>query len=54
LLKVRLLRANPSELVHSDGAAIDPLKAWSVMMAGETPGGHGDRSVAVGALDMAI
>jgi D(-)-tartrate dehydratase len=50
----RLLRAEPSALLHSDGSAIDPMKAWSVMMAGEKAGGHGERSVAVGALDMAI
>ncbi len=50
----RLLRAEPCDLLHSDGLAIDPLKAWSVMMAGEKPGGHGERCVAVGALDMAI
>jgi D(-)-tartrate dehydratase len=50
----RLLRADPCTLLHSDGLAIDPLKAWSVMMTGEKPGGHGERSVAVGALDMAI
>jgi D(-)-tartrate dehydratase len=50
----RLLHADPGALLHSDIAVIDPLKAWSVMMAGEKPGGHGERPVAVGALDMAI
>ena len=50
----RLLRADPRTLLHADGLAIDPLKAWSVMMSGEKAGGHGERSVAVGALDMAI
>lgn len=29
----RLLRAVPRDLLHFDGVAIDPLKAWSVMMA---------------------
>jgi L-alanine-DL-glutamate epimerase-like enolase superfamily enzyme len=33
---------------------VDPLKAWDVMMANEKPGGHGDRAVAVAALDMAL
>jgi len=33
---------------------IDPFRAWSAMMADEKPGGHGERSVAVGALDMAL
>jgi L-alanine-DL-glutamate epimerase-like enolase superfamily enzyme len=33
---------------------LDPLEAWAAMMAGEKPGGHGERCVAVGALDMAL
>jgi len=32
----------------------DPHKAWRIMMADEKPGGHGERSVAVGVLDMAL
>lgn len=50
----RLLGANPEDLMRDDQACIDPLKAWTVMMNGEKPGGHGERCVAVGALDMAI
>lgn len=50
----RLLRAKPADLLDRNGHAIDPLCAWHVMMAGEKPGGHGERSVAVGALDMAL
>lgn len=50
----RLLKAEPRALMHSDGEAIDPSRAWTAMMAGEKPGGHGERCVAVGALDMAI
>ena len=50
----RLLGANPGDLMRHDQACIDPLKAWTVMMSGEKPGGHGERCVAVGALDMAI
>jgi L-alanine-DL-glutamate epimerase-like enolase superfamily enzyme len=34
--------------------AIDPLKVWSVMMDGGKACGHGERSVAVWALDMTI
>jgi hypothetical protein len=49
----RLLAANPEEI--QDGAGlIDPAKAWAQMMRNEKPGGHGERSVAVGTLDMAI
>ena len=33
---------------------VDPLRAWDAMMAGEKPGGHGERCVAVGTLDMAL
>jgi D(-)-tartrate dehydratase len=33
---------------------VDPFEAWKVMMTGEKPGGHGDRAVAVGTLDMAL
>ncbi len=50
----RLLAAAPNELSDADGNAIDPNKAWSIMMRGEKPGGHGERCVAVGALDMAL
>ena len=32
----------------------DPREAWRFMMNGEKPGGHGERSVAIGALDMAV
>jgi len=36
------------------GGVIDPELAWDAMMANEKPGGHGERSVAVGVLDMAL
>ena len=50
----RLLRAEMTSLLTEDGANLDPFRAWSAMMAGEKPGGHGERCVAVGTLDMAI
>lgn len=50
----RLLEVRAQDLLRNDGPGIDPFKAWSVMMSGEKPGGHGERCVAVGALDMAI
>ncbi len=50
----RLLGAAPASLLNADGSNLDPEKAWQVMMANEKPGGHGDRSVAVGAMDMAL
>ena len=49
----RLLEADPGDLVDGKGL-IDPARAWSVMMRNEKPGGHGERSVAVGVLDMAL
>jgi D(-)-tartrate dehydratase len=50
----RLMGAAPDSLLNSDQNNIDPEKAWNVMMRNEKPGGHGDRSVAVGTLDMAL
>ena len=49
----RLLDADPMALVDADGV-IDPERTWEVMMQNEKPGGHGERSVAVGILDMAL
>jgi len=48
----RLKSAKPDEIVDARGI-IDPSKAWGLMMRNEKPGGHGERSVAVGVLDMA-
>ena len=50
----RLLAARPDELVSADFPELDPHKAWQVLLRGEKPGGHGERSVAVGTLDMAL
>jgi L-alanine-DL-glutamate epimerase-like enolase superfamily enzyme len=50
----RLLQADAAALTDDDGANLDPFRAWNAMMAGEKPGGHGERCVAVGTLDMAI
>jgi L-alanine-DL-glutamate epimerase-like enolase superfamily enzyme len=49
----RLLAAKPEEIQDARGL-IDPAKAWAAMMRNEKPGGHGERSVAVGVLDMAL
>src|SRR3954452_11363088 len=50
----RLMQAAPSAVLNESGDNIDPEKAWGVMMTNEKPGGHGDRSVAVGTVDMAL
>lgn len=49
----RLLAAEPESLLDEEGL-IAPEKAWAAMMRNEKPGGHGERSVAVGVLDMAL
>lgn len=36
------------------GELADPFDAWNRMMSDEKPGGHGERCIAVGALDMAV
>src|SRR5437762_2704931 len=50
----RLREADPASLLDESGQNLDPDRAWAAMMANEKPGGHGERSVAVGTLDMAI
>lgn len=50
----RLLAADPATLLDESGSNIDPDRAWAAMMRNEKPGGHGERSVAVGTIDMAI
>jgi L-alanine-DL-glutamate epimerase-like enolase superfamily enzyme len=50
----RLREADPASLVDESGENLDPDRVWAAMMANEKPGGHGERSVAVGTLDMAV
>jgi len=50
----RVLEADPSTLLDETGDNLDPHKIWACMMSNEKPGGHGERSVAVGTLDMAV
>jgi L-alanine-DL-glutamate epimerase-like enolase superfamily enzyme len=50
----RVLEAEPASLVDATGDNLDPDRVWSAMMTNEKPGGHGDRSVAVGTIDMAV
>ncbi|MDR3436599.1 enolase C-terminal domain-like protein [Telmatospirillum sp.] len=50
----RLANAADEALSDDAGTNLDPFRAWAVMMASEKPGGHGERCVAVGTLDMAI
>ncbi|WP_025123190.1 MULTISPECIES: mandelate racemase/muconate lactonizing enzyme family protein [unclassified Serratia (in: enterobacteria)] len=50
----RILQAEPESLLNQRGDNLDPHRVWQAMMVNEKPGGHGERSVAVGTLDMAI
>ena len=50
----RLKAAKPETLVDETGENLDPIRIWDVVMRNEKPGGHGERSVAVGVLDMAV
>jgi len=50
----RLLEAEPASLLDETGDNLDPQRIWARMMINEKPGGHGERSVAVGTIDMAV
>ena len=50
----RILEAAPETLLDEARDNFDPARIWAAMMMNEKPGGHGERSVAVGTLDMAV
>ncbi|WP_026257321.1 enolase C-terminal domain-like protein [Actinopolymorpha alba] len=50
----RLRDAASEVLVDPETGILDPVTARAVMMTNEKPGGHGDRAVAVGIVDMAL
>lgn len=50
----RLLAADASALADESGENVDPRRLRQILMADEKPGGHGERSVAVGGLEMAM
>jgi D(-)-tartrate dehydratase len=50
----RILAAEPKALIDEEHQNLDPAKIWACMMTNEKPGGHGERSVAVGTIDMAV
>src|ERR1700719_1048802 len=49
----RLKAADSRALLNEAGDNLDPARVWNVLLRNEKPGGHGERSVAVGVLDMA-
>ncbi len=50
----RLMEAEPESLIDASGNNLDPHKIWATMFSNEKPGGHGERSVAIGTIDMAV
>src|SRR5687768_3701791 len=50
----RLKEADPKALLNDAGDNFDPDRIWATLMKNEKPGGHGERSVAVGTIDMAV
>lgn len=49
----RIFAVDAATLLDEHGI-VDPLKVHAAMLYGEKPGGHGDRSVAIGAVDVAM
>ncbi len=50
----RLAEADPKDILNDKGNNLDPFRIWTIAMRNEKPGGHGERSVAMGTLDMAV
>ncbi len=50
----RVLEADPASLLDEAGTNLDPHRVWARMFTNEKPGGHGERSVAIGTIDMAV
>ncbi|HEY4380142.1 MAG TPA: mandelate racemase/muconate lactonizing enzyme family protein [Acidobacteriaceae bacterium] len=50
----RVREADPASLLNDAGDNLDPDRIWRTLMKNEKPGGHGERSVAVGTIDMAV
>ena len=50
----RLKEASSKSLINDVGDNFSPEKIWKILMQDEKPGGHGERSTAVGTIDMAI
>src|SRR5690349_11649766 len=50
----RILEADAATLVDDSGTNLDPHRVWARMFTNEKPGGHGERSVAIGTIDMAV
>ncbi|MCP5180189.1 MAG: mandelate racemase [Pseudomonadales bacterium] len=49
----RVLSADPEALLNPETGCFDPARVAEVAMRNEKPGGHGDRAIALGALELA-
>jgi D(-)-tartrate dehydratase len=50
----RLLRADPESLLDSTGGNLDPEKILACMMRREKSGGHSERSIGIGTIEVAV
>ena len=50
----RVMEAEPEDLLDETGGNFDPARIQKHAMRNEKPGGHGERAVAVAALDVAV
>ena len=50
----RILKADPKTLVNDAGDNLDPEKVLAVMMRNEKSGGHSERSVGIGTIEVAV
>jgi L-alanine-DL-glutamate epimerase-like enolase superfamily enzyme len=50
----RILAADPATLLDDSGENLDPAKIFSQMMRREKAGGHSERSIAIGTIDLAV
>jgi L-alanine-DL-glutamate epimerase-like enolase superfamily enzyme len=50
----RLARADPDALLDPQGRNFDPAKVLACMLQREKPGGHSERSIAIGTIEVAV
>jgi L-alanine-DL-glutamate epimerase-like enolase superfamily enzyme len=50
----RILAAEPQSLLDENGENFDPAKVLAVMMRREKSGGHSERSIAIGTIEVAV
>src|SRR5882757_534090 len=50
----RILKADPKSLLNEAGDNLDPAKILAVMMRNEKSGGHSERSVGIGTIEVAV